>query len=340
MITIDTIKKTNKVLGRGMNGTVYLVKDNKNNKYALKIQQIMPEDVKESLSSQTWREIYCASILGKKYPKHFMKLYDYQIDEKCKHKQSWKGFGFELKDLPKNQQNFYKKLFSSPYCSIKLWSFIDLTLKDLIESWKVFHYDIFYDLLIQVIYTICLMQKEGFYHRDFHPGNIGLVKTKEKYIDINGKKIKTHGYLVQAIDFELNLHKKYKLKKWEKNLLENDNDLYAILFSGLWDFSDLKKYYKKVKIDEYKHDFKIAKEDEELLSCCLKDIKLSKENYNLLIHLLYKLVFYEKWEKDILGNKFTKAIPPKLYVPMNVLLYMIQHINETEKILKYLIKNR
>ncbi len=338
MITINTITKTNKVLGKGMSGTVYLVKDNKNNKYALKIQKIMPKDVKESLSTLTWREIYYASILGKKYPKHFIKLYDYQISEKCKHKKSWEEF--ELQDLSEYRQKNYTELFDSPYCSIKLWSYVDMTLKDLLESWKTFHYNIFYDLLVQIIYTICLIQKEGFYQRDIHPGNIGLVKTKDKYIDIMGKKIKTHGYFVQSIDFELNLHKKYKLKYWEKKLLENNNDIYGIILRILWNFSDLTKFYKKVKIDVYNNDFNISKEDEELLSFYLKDIKLSKGNYNLLIHLLYKLIFYEKWEKEILGDKFIKAIPPKIYVPMNVLLYMIQHINEPEKILKYLIKNR
>lgn len=255
MINLDTIHITDIVLGRGMNGTVYLAKDDKNNKFGVKIQQIMPEDVKKSLSSQVWREIEFASILGKKYPDHFMKIYDYKIDEKCNHKQSWEGFGFEIKDLPKNQQKYYTKLFASPYCSVKLLSIIDTTLKNVLESWKTFHYDEYRDLIIQVIYVIYLMKKEGFFHRDFHPGNIGLVKTKNKYIDIFGHKIQTHGYLVQAIDYESNLHKKYKLKNWEKNLLEYDNDMLAIIFNGSWDFSELKKYYKGIKIEEYKNDF-------------------------------------------------------------------------------------
>jgi hypothetical protein len=72
----------------------------------------------------------------------------------------------------------------------------------------------------------------------------------------------------------------------------------------------------------------------------LKDIKLSKQYYNFLSQLLYKLLFYEKWQKIILKDKFEKAIPPRLYVPLNVIMYMIKNINNIENILKYLIKNR
>jgi hypothetical protein len=69
-------------------------------------------------------------------------------------------------------------------------------------------------------------------------------------------------------------------------------------------------------------------------------MKLSNENYNLFIKLLYKLLFYNVWEKSILGNKFNEAIPPKIYVPFNVMYYMIQNMNNPEKIIKYLIKNK
>ena len=65
----------------------------------------MPLDVKESLQSPIWREIYFAKILGKKYPQHFMKLYDYKIDDKCYLKKY--GLAFTWKNLPKQQQKYY-----------------------------------------------------------------------------------------------------------------------------------------------------------------------------------------------------------------------------------------
>lgn len=47
----------------------------------MKIQQIMPKDVKESLATNMWREIYFAQTIAKKYPDHFMQLYDHKIDK-------------------------------------------------------------------------------------------------------------------------------------------------------------------------------------------------------------------------------------------------------------------
>jgi hypothetical protein len=108
-----------------------------------------------------------------------MQLYDHKIDDSCKHEQSWKDFDFELKDLPKNQQIYHKKLSASPFCSIKLWSYVDTTLHELLNSWKTFDSKMYYDLLIQIVYVIYLINKEGYVHNDFHGRNIGLKKQKK-----------------------------------------------------------------------------------------------------------------------------------------------------------------
>ena len=338
-MNLNTVINTDKVLGRGMNGTIYLVKDKNNNKYAMKIQHIMPSNIEKSLKHQTWRENEFALVMNKKYPKQFMKLYDYKIDNKCNHKQSWEGFPFKMKDLSKAEQLYYTKLFASPYCFIKLWSLIDLTIHDLLNSWKSFNSKMYYDILIQSINIIYLINKDGYFHNDFHTRNIGLVKTKDKYINILGSKIETHGYIVQALDFELVLHKKYILKSTEKASLKNNNDIYSIIYLWLWDFADLKHYYKNQKIEEYKF-IDIPKEDRPLLEIYLDGLNLTKYNKEFLLQILYKIIFYEKYEKIILGNKFEKSIPPRLYVPMNVILYMVKHIYEPENILRYLLKNK
>jgi len=339
MAKIENIKNTNKFLGKGMNGSVYLVKDSKNNNYALKIQQIMPKDLKKDFSSLMWREIDFATNMAKKYPDHFMQLYDYKFDEKCNYQHSLEGFNFKINDLPKAQQTYYKKLFASPYCSIKLWSVVDTTLHNLLNTWKTFNAEIYYDFIIQMMYIIYLMNKEGYIHNDFHQKNIGLKKTTKKYIKIFNKNVPTHGYLVQAIDFEQNLHKKFKLKTSDKNKLANKNDVFTILNLALFDFADLKHFYKKEEIEEYKL-IDISKEDEEILKPLLDKLELTKENQKFLMNILYKIIFYEKYEKMILGNKFTKSIPPKLYIPLDCILFIIKNIYDPEKIVKYLIKNK
>ena len=73
------------------------------------------------------------------------------------------------------------------------------------------------------------MNKYGYFHNDFHPGNIGYVKTKQKYVKILNYKIPTHGYLIKAIDFGLVLHKKYPMSKSWREKYNNDNDLFTVL---------------------------------------------------------------------------------------------------------------
>ena len=268
-----------------------------------------------------------------------MQLYDHTFDEKCNYLHSFEGFDFKMKDLPKKQQTYYKKLSTSPYCSLKLWSYVDTTLHNLLNSWKQFDAEIYQDLIIQILYIIYLLDREGYQHNDLHQKNIGLKKTTRPYIKIFNKKVPTYGYLVQAIDFELNLHKKYKLKAWERYKLVNDNDVFTILNLTLFDFADLKHFYKKEKIDEY-HLVNIAKEDAEILGSFLDKIQLTRENRHFLMNTLYKIMFYEKYERQLLGSKFTKAIPPRLYVPLDRILYIVQNIYDPAKIIKYMIMNR
>jgi len=131
---LDTIVK-GKYINKGMMGTIYLATDPATgNKYAYKIEKMLPRDVPHNLKSPYWREIDFAINLANKYPDQFMTLYDWKIDEKCEHKQDFSGFDFKLEDLPKAQQNYYNRVNASPYCSIKLWSLIDGILEDHIKQ--------------------------------------------------------------------------------------------------------------------------------------------------------------------------------------------------------------
>lgn len=298
-MSIDNIKII-KTIGKGMHGTIYLVKDNKNNKYALKIEPVFKKDIKKSLSSPIWREIEFAKTMSKKYPNHFTKLYDYKIVNDCKHTQNL-DLDF-VNAMPKAQQAFYKKLYASPYCSIKLYSLIDMTLDDLLNSWKKFDKEFFYDLIIQCVYVIYLINKEGYFHHDYHTKNIGIIKTTKKYITILNRKVRTHGVYVVALDYGLVLHKKFKLKDWEKKALEYDNDIFIILTTLILPtvLSNITSKYKNINI--YKN-VKINDEDKYLLSNFLVNFKNNSSRWNqstieFLIQFLYKILFFEDFKSS------------------------------------------
>lgn len=142
-------------LGYGMMGSVYLVSDENHHKYAMKIEHILKKDIIESMSSGVWHEIEFANYMNDKYPDYFVKLHDYWIDFKCTHIQDWSKIGMNIKSLPLEQQKFYNKLFASPYCSVKIWSLVDLTLKDLIN--KNISLQTYYDLFLQTLYVLWLV---------------------------------------------------------------------------------------------------------------------------------------------------------------------------------------
>ena len=62
----------------------------------------------------------------------------------------------------------------------------------------------------------------------------------------------------------------------------------------------VKFFYKKEKIDFEFYEYKIidiSKEDENILAPFLEGVKLTKYNHKFLMNILYKVIFYEKFEK-------------------------------------------
>jgi serine/threonine protein kinase len=318
-----------KYIAKGMMGTIYIATDEKGNKYAYKIGKILPKEVKKSLESEYWRENDFAENLSNKYPDQFMHLYDSKIENNCTHTQNFSGFDFTMNDLPKSQQNYYKKLEKSPYCSIKLWSLIDGDLKNLLSKNKLSEKE-FYDIYIQIVYIVYLMNKNGYYHNDFHPGNIGYVKTNKKTIDILGHKIPTHGYLIKAIDFGLVLHKKYPMSKSWREKYENDNDLFTVV-----NLLSINLQNKKLNWDKWwNSDKKISKEEKEILKDYMPNHKLNKDNTKFFYKKLSKLLHYNISDEKMKGVKIPYLIP------LDKILYVIKNIYEPKKVLLYLIKNR
>lgn len=335
-----------KELGRGNYGVTYLAHDTKKNKYAYKIEKIIPKDVKKTLKSSYWREIEFAKNCANKYPQQFMHLYDSKIDTDCKHKQNTD----QNTDSTIILLDIEKQLESSKYCGIKLWSLVDSTFdkefdkKVVSNTLNPTHY---YNYFIQLVNIVYLMRKHGYNHNDFHSGNIGIIHTKQKYLKILDTKIETYGYLLQAIDYGLVIHSKYTLSTSEKKNIKGDGDLIFILHRFCVDWTDFqKKYYNTTEIWQWQwwrdnfNEFTISDEDKETLKQLLpQDIKLTPEVENFLLKIVYMILFYEKWQMQILGTKFKKAIAPRMLIPMNVVLYLILHIYNPEKVLRYMIEN-
>jgi len=236
----------------------------------------------------------------------------------------------------KHNRHIIKNWRKSPYCSIKLWSLIDGDLKSLLRKNKLSAKE-FYDIYIQIVYIVYLMNKAGYFHNDFHPGNIGYVKTKKKTIDILGHKILTHGYLIKAIDFGLVLHDKYPMSKSWREKYENDNDLLTVvnlLSINLENKDSIKINGKKLKVEDWwNSDKKISKEEKENLKKYLPNRKLNKDNTNFLYKKLSKLFEYKDAQS-------AEGIAPKFLIPLDTILYVIKNIYEPKKVLLHLIKNR
>ena len=334
MINLDEYKVI-KELGRGLVGTTYLVKDSKGAKYALKIENILKKDVPKSLSSAYWRELDFIEFMGKKYPDHILHLKENYIIDNCDHEQSWEGFPFEMSDLPKGMQTYYKKLFASSYCAIKVYSLIDMDMSKYIKR-RDFDTKVFYDLLIQLIYIVNLLDKHGYMHGDLHTNNIGLVKTNKKYINILGKRIPTHGYHIQLIDYGSILHRKYTMTKGQKKIYNETTDLHSILLTLLFEIYYMKIIKKFKNVNFYK-DAKIDKEDKIILEKYVSE----KGNNSRLLDFLYKIIFVDKYLKEVSGEKYkfqdNNLIKP---IPDNVLQYYIHNILSPLKVLKYMLQNR
>lgn len=343
---LDKIIK-GKYINKGMMGTIYLAIDPATgSKYAYKIEKMLPRDVPHNLKSPYWREIDFAINLANKYPDQFMNLYDWKIDNNCEHKQDFSGFDFKLEDLPKSQQNYYNRVNASPYCSIKLWSLIDGILEDLIKHKLTISRQVFYDLFIQILYIVHLINSAGYFHNDFHMGNIGYVKTKQPSISILGHDIPTHGYIIKAIDFGLVLHDKYPMTAGYRHKYENDNDLLTVFnrFSLEWKTDKIKTKHG-IKEWKWEHEWmkpiKISRAQQRNLEHYLpEDRKLNKDNYDFLSHKIYKLVEWRSWQQKVLNDTDCECIQPHYLIPLEHMLYLVKHLYRPADVLDYFIKHR
>jgi len=314
-MSVDKYKIIKK-LDVGGFGTIYLVKKDKK-EYALKIEKILEEEVKKDLSSPVWREIDFATNLGNLYPDQFMKLYDYDIIDECKHYQEYTGQKKEKKEYMENR-------IKSKYCSRKIYSLIDITLKELIPKLK--NQNEIYSIIIQISYAIYLMNNHGYTHNDLHTGNIGIIFTNKKYIKIFNEDIPTYGYQVNIIDYGLVLHHNFKLKTKnmlgydEKKLYENSikDELKKTLARLLFNHSVFHKILsnKDINFDEIRDSFYDSNKGK-----VLQSITNDKND----VFYLYTMINPLQWEKLILGKYFKKYIPIQKLLQTDDWIYILEN---------------
>lgn len=308
-MSLDKYKIIKKI-DSGDFGTIYLVKKDKK-EYALKIEKILEEEVKEDLSSPVWREIDFSNNLGNLYPDQFMQIYDYDIIDECKHDQEYPGIMKDpIKDKHKYVKIYMENRIKSKYCSRKIYSLIDIELRKLIPKLK--NQNEIYSIVIQICYAIYLMNKHGYTHNDLHNGNIGIIYTNKKYIKIFDEDIPTYGYQVNIIDYGLILHHKFILKDKniygfdEKIMHENNlkNELKKSLSRLLFDHSVLRKIFINLDADYDDISNKFYNSNKGKV---LQSITINKDE----VFYLYLMINPLQWEKLILGKSFKKYIPIK-----------------------------
>lgn len=330
-IPIDKVKVLRE-LGHGIIGTVYLV-SYRGKEYALKIEHILKEDI-EDKSSPLWNEIRFAEDIANSNPEQFMILYNYDFIDNCQLKQEYAA---DLSFFPQLKQAYLKKLADSPLCVRKIYSLVDTTLDKLdLKSLEER-----YSMIIQILYIIYLMEKKGYVHADLHPGNIGVIETKKKFINILGQKIPTFGKIYQAIDFGGVLNEKtLEPEKTIMGLPETQRSVYDWAKVGdklgfvmnMVDDSDLWKYVKKkeIRLNREKDEKKVLKAPE------MKFIDGLVDNETLKFEL-FRILFPEIFQKIVLGKNFDKVREWVFKIPIEDLILFFIHFEDTKLLIEYFI---
>lgn len=319
-------------LGRGMVGTTYLVKLNSNN-YALKIEKIPESHALDKFNTKyaEWREIEFSEKFGNRYPEQFIKLYAYDVINDCDFDN-----GTDPSHLPEEVQKRLSDKFNSTYCIRKLYSLVDTDLSKII---KTLNRKQIYSLVIQRTHIIWLLSTAGYSHNDLHMGNIGVIYTKKKCINILNNKISipTYGNIFVALDFGNLTNSSWELSSYEKKFKSGD---VLRIITSLINYKN--KFMRNDKPSNKIFSFKNLSND------VVKKIKKTKEwidmngglkksndsDYKIvLFQVLYPKIFQE----ILLGDDFVEVNELEYLIDLKDIIYFITHKSNLKKIIKYFV---
>jgi hypothetical protein len=207
--------------------------------------------------------------------------------------------------------------------------------------------DQLYDMYIQLVYINFLVWKEGYMHGDLHVKNVGYVATNKKTINIFGHKIPTHGYIFNAIDFGNVLHPSYPTwmpyNEFTSDLIRTLTTFSVNIYKG-YKYNVISingkkwNWYSKMVFE----DIKLTKDELDNLEKYMPTHLIGIDNMfkDILKVLLYKLIYYEQWQRKSLNDDTITGVKPNYLMPIDMLLYVIKYIYEPKKVLLYLIKSR
>lgn len=355
-----------KRLGAGAYGGVFADKGG-----IVKIEHILKSHVHQSLAAPYWREIEFAKAMAPHAPT-FMTLVDARIDSSCRYKHAistYASSGFRRR---------LKALMASPFCSIKRWTpRVDTTLGSLVYytvgpaqkakanapsgpatkecapsgpatkasgparpekqqrlngKWQRLNDREFRNVFIQVIHAVTLMEAQGYRHTDLHFNNVGLLATREKTVAIRGRDVPTHGHRVCIIDYGCVLHAKYPMTKRESYLIDISDLLVSMSFAidntAFWE-----KHPWVTNDDAFKKAYKV---DERLFDRLSS--KPSSPHREQVAMLLYEMYRFEDYQRLMLGDRFTKAVPPHLHLPEEDILFVLSHLDDSGAVLDHFLQ--
>ena len=322
-----------KRLGAGAYGGVFADKGG-----IVKIEHILKSHVHQSLAAPYWREIEFAKAMAPHAPT-FMTLVDARIDSSCRYKHAISAYassGFRRR---------LKALMASPFCSIKRWTpRVDTTLGSLVydpparpapkalPKRQRLNDREFRNVFIQVIHAVTLMKAQGYRHTDLHFNNVGLLATREKTVAIRGRDVPTHGHRVCIIDYGCVLHAKYPMTKRESYLIDISDLLVSMSFAidntAFWE-----KHPWVTNDDAFKKAYKV---DERLFDRLSS--KPSAPHREQVAMLLYEMYRFEDYQRLMLGDRFTKAVPPHLHLPEEDILFVLSHLDDSGAVLDHFLQ--
>jgi hypothetical protein len=318
-------------LGHGVFGTVYKIKY-KDKYFAMKIEHVLDNDKIKNIKSPVWRELEFMNKFAKKHKEQIMQLYYYEFIDNCKHIQK---YPVDLKNFDKYHRNKIEQLSKSNTCIRKIYELLDGKVDDIIEKLSIKQ---IYSFIIQIALIIKTLEKGKYIHGDFHSGNIGYIKTTQKYIKYDKLKIPTFGYIYKAIDLGSVIHPNYKLSKSDKQIYKDlyKRELISPLITSLINRNKYWDYVEKNNIIlNFKKDLNKIKKSQlfDVIDKLFPDITNEEYKFDLV-----NIIYPDKFQEIILGKKYINTLKPKLYIDIFDIIYMYKCNFNNDLIIDYFIK--